>query len=103
VNLLLAVRWSLIDYRHRCLAAARPEADTAEIGRQATQIRTALRRLRTIRNRSGDIQKTADLIAEETVALRNEIGDALGSIEACLRCAASAPAVKVTRGRRASA
>lgn len=101
-NLLLAVRFAIVDLRHRTVAM-RAEVDAQEIGKQLGHVRASLRRLRTIRNRSSDIHKNADSIVEEADELRREVADALSSIEMSLHCPATpgAPIAPRKRGRTA--
>lgn len=91
-NLVIALRFVLVDARLRAMAAARPEADSAAISADIRRIRTALRRIRTIRLKAGDIHKGADSVSQEAEELHREISDALASVESALHVAATAAA-----------
>lgn len=86
-HLVTALRFAVADARVRALLAARPEADLPAIQGEIDRVRTALRRIRTIKTKAGDIHKGADSVTGEADELQRQINDALLAIENALRAA----------------
>src|SRR5262249_24445108 len=56
-NLITALRFAILQTRLQALRNARPEADLSAIQGEVDRARTALRRIRTIKTKAGDITR----------------------------------------------
>jgi hypothetical protein len=88
-HIITALRFAVAEARIRAHLAARPEADLPAIQAEIDRVRTALRRIRTIKTKASDIHKGADLVAGEADDLQRQISDALLVIENALRGASA--------------
>jgi hypothetical protein len=84
-HLLTAVRFLVVQQRLAALRAATPQVDSACVEQQLKAIRTALGRIRTIKTKVTDLGGCADVIDQQANSLRDEIKEALSSIEDSLR------------------
>lgn len=86
-HLITAVRFLIVQRRLATLRAAAPEVDSASIEQQVKAIRTALGRIRTIKTKLTELGACSDVIDEQADHLREEIKEALSSIEDSMRSA----------------
>jgi hypothetical protein len=86
-HLITAVRFLIVQRRLSTLRAAAPEVDSASIEQQVKAIRTALGRVRTIKTKLTELGACSDVIDEQADHLREEIKEALSSIEDSMRTA----------------
>jgi len=86
-HLITAVRFLIVQRRLAALRAAAPEVDSASIEQQVKAIRTALGRIRTIKTKLTELGACSDVIDEQADHLREEIKEALSSIEDSMRSA----------------
>lgn len=86
-HLITAVRFLIVQRRLTALRAAAPEVDSASIDQQVKAIRTALGRIRTIKTKLTELGACSDVIDEQADHLREEIKEALSSIEDSMRSA----------------
>jgi hypothetical protein len=86
-HLITAVRFLIVQRRLAMLRAAAPEVDSASIEQQVKTIRTALGRVRTIKTKLTELGTCSDVIDEQADHLRDEIKEALSSIEDSMRSA----------------
>lgn len=86
-HLITAVRFLIVQRRLATLRAAAPEVDSASIVQQVKAIRTALGRIRTIKTKLTELGACSDVIDEQADHLREEIKEALSSIEDSMRSA----------------
>lgn len=84
-NLLMAVRWLVIQKRLAEARAAAPQVDAAGIEEQLRRIRTSLDRVKAINRQSGAIREGAAGIQVEAEALRDEIRYSLMAMEEAMR------------------
>jgi hypothetical protein len=86
-HLITAVRFVIVQRRLAALRIAAPEVDSASIEQQVKVIRTALGRIRTIKTKLTELGTCADVINEQAESLRDEIKEALVSIDDSMRSA----------------
>jgi hypothetical protein len=86
-HLITAVRFLIVQRRLAALRAAAPEVDSASIEQQVKAIRTALGRIRTIKTKLTELGACSDVIDEQADHLRQEIKEAISSIEDSMRSA----------------
>lgn len=86
-HLITAVRFLIVQRRLATLRAAAPEVDSASIEQQVKAIRTALGRIGTIKTKLTELGACSDVIDEQADHLREEIKEALSSIEDSMRSA----------------
>lgn len=86
-HLITAVRFLIVQRRLATLRAAAPEVDSASIEQQVKAIRTSLGRIRTIKTKLTELGACSDVIDEQADHLREEIKEALSSIEDSIRSA----------------
>lgn len=86
-HLITAVRFLIVQRRLATLRAAAPEVDSSSIEQQVKAIRTALGRIRTIKTKLTELGACSDVIDEQADHLREEIKEALSSIEDSMRSA----------------
>jgi hypothetical protein len=86
-HLITAVRFLIVQRRLAALRAAAPEVDSASIEQQVKAIRTSLGRIRTIKTKLTELGSCSDVIDEQADHLREEIKEALSSIEDSMRSA----------------
>jgi hypothetical protein len=86
-HLITAVRFLIVQRRLTALRAVAPEVDSASIQQQLKVIRTALGRIRTIKTKLTELGACSDVIDEQAGQLREEIKEALSSIEDSMRSA----------------
>jgi hypothetical protein len=86
-HLITAVRFLIVQRRLATLRTAAPEVDAASIEHQVKAIRTALGRIRTIKTKLTELGACSDAIDEQAEHLREEIKEALSSIEDSMRTA----------------
>lgn len=84
-HLITAVRFLIVQRRLATLRAAAPEVDSALIEQQVKAIRTALGRIRTIKTKLTELGSCSNVIDEQADRLREEIKEALSSIEDSMR------------------
>lgn len=87
-HLITAVRFLIVQQRLTTLRAAAPEVDSAAIEEQVKAIRTALGRIKTIKTKLTELGTCSDVISEQADHLREEIKEALSSIDDAMRKAA---------------
>jgi tetrahydromethanopterin S-methyltransferase subunit B len=86
-HLITAVRFLIVQRRLAALRAAAPEVDSGSIEQQVKAIRTSLGRIRTIKTKLTELGACSDVIDEQADHLREEIKEALSSIEDSMRAA----------------
>jgi hypothetical protein len=86
-HLITAVRFLIVQRRLATLRATAPEVDPASIEQQVKTIRTALGRIRTIKTKLTELGACSNVIDEQADHLREEIKEALSSIEDSMRSA----------------
>jgi hypothetical protein len=84
-NILVALRWAVLHNRYQGLLRDRPQADVSAIQAEMGHMRTALRRIKTVKNKTGQIRTLCEGVNSETDALYQEIEDAMLAIESALR------------------
>lgn len=84
-NLLTAVRFLAAMQRLRSLRSETPTFDAAMLENQIERVRTALKRIQTINRKVTCARESVDEIGTEAVAIRDEIREALFSIEDAIR------------------
>jgi len=89
-HLITAIRFLIVQHRLAMLRAAAPEVDSASIEQQVKSIRTALGRIKTIKTKLTELGACSDVIDEQADHLREEIKEALSSIEDSMRAARKA-------------
>jgi small-conductance mechanosensitive channel len=95
-NLLVALRWLVIQRRLSQAQDTSDEIDGAAIQQQAQRIRTSLDRVKTINRKVTDVRATANDIQTESEALRDEIRASLTAIEDALKVPATPEAQRET-------
>jgi hypothetical protein len=86
-HLITAVRFLIVQRRLAALRIAAPEVDSASIEQQVKVIRTALGRIRIIKTKLTDLGACSGVINEQAEHLRDEIKEALASIDDSMRSA----------------
>jgi hypothetical protein len=76
-----------VQRRLATLRTAAPEVDSTSIEQQVKAIRTSLGRIRTIKTKLTELGTCSDVIDEQADHLRDEIKEALSSIEDSMRSA----------------
>jgi hypothetical protein len=84
-HLITAVRLLIAEDRIACLRVHAPEVDSAAISAQVQRIRVAVERVKTINTSLTSVRKSTDGIQSEAEALRDEIREALLTVEESLR------------------
>jgi hypothetical protein len=84
-HLAVAVRFMLLRHRLACLREQQSTIDFADAEAHIERIRTALRRVASIKRNVTDVRKGADHIEVEAEALQSEVRRALLAIEESLR------------------
>jgi hypothetical protein len=84
-HLITAVRFLIVQRRLASLRAAAPEVDSASIEEQVKAIRTALGRIKTIKTKLTELGACSDVIDDQADRLREEIKEALSSIDDSMR------------------
>jgi len=87
-NLLIALRWLVIQKRLSQAHERSAEIDADAIQHQAQRIRTSLDRVKTINRKVTDVRASANEIQTEAEALRDEVRTSLAIIEDVLRATA---------------
>jgi type IV secretory pathway VirB4 component len=80
-------RFLIVQRRLATLRAAAPEVDSGSIEQQVKAIRTALGRIKTIKSKLTELGACSDVIDEQADRPRDEIKEALSSIEDSMRSA----------------
>lgn len=93
-NLLVALRWLIIQKRIAQTQATAVEVDAAGIQVQVQRIRTALDRVKVINRKVTDVRSSASEIQAEAEALRDEVKNSVTSIEDALRVTTKEPIKK---------
>ena len=88
-NLLIALRWLVIQKRLYQAQDRCAEIDAAAIQQQAQRIRTSLDRVKAINRKVTDVRASANDIQTEAEALRDEIRTSLTVIEDALKSTAA--------------
>lgn len=88
-HLLTASRFLAAQERLEELRSTAPEVNASSIVAQAQRIRTALDRVKNINRYLTDVRSGADSIKDEAEKLRDEVRDALSTIEEAVRSSAS--------------
>jgi len=86
-HLITAVRFLIVQRRLAALRAAALELDSASIEQHVKTIRTSLGRVRTIKTKLTELGTCSDVIGAQADQLREEIKEAITSIEDALRSA----------------
>ncbi|REJ92333.1 MAG: hypothetical protein DWQ34_13165 [Planctomycetota bacterium] len=86
-HLRTALRLLIALHRVRTLRSESPEFDGSLVECQIERIRTALKRVTSINRKVTDVRSSADDISSEATTLRDEIREALLSIEDAIRAA----------------
>jgi hypothetical protein len=97
-NLLIALRWLIIQKRLAETRAAAAQVDAPAIDAQIRRMRTSLERVRAINRQAGNVREGIDGIQSEAEALRDELRDSLFAIEEAMRAVAGKPETKATAG-----
>jgi hypothetical protein len=84
-HVIAAVRWLIVQQRLQAIRTSTPEFDAASVEIQLKRIRTALERVKSINRKVSEVRGSAQGIQEEAECLRDEIRDALSSVEDELR------------------
>jgi hypothetical protein len=84
-HLITAVRFLIVQKRLLALRSAAHELDSASIELQLKAIRTALSRIKTIKTKLKEMNICSDAVGEQVEHLRDEIKEALTSIECSLQ------------------
>jgi hypothetical protein len=84
-HLITAVRFLIVQRRLASLRATAPEVDSASIEEQVKAIRTALGRIKTIKTKLTELGACSDVIDDQADRLREEIKEALSSIDDSMR------------------
>jgi hypothetical protein len=84
-HLITAIRFLVVQRRLTALRAAAPEIDFAKIEQQVTAIRTSLGRIKTIKSKATELNLCSTAIDQQIDHLRDEIKEALFSIEDSMR------------------
>ncbi len=93
-NLLIAVRWLVIQKRLVESRASAPQVDAPAIEAQVRRIRTSLGRVKEINRQAGAVRDGATGIQAEAEALRDEIKNSLLLIEEAMRAGVGRPEKK---------
>lgn len=91
-NLLIAIRWLIIQSRITQANKSAVAVDSTTILQQVQRVRTSLERVKTVNRKVTDVRASANEIQTEAEALRDEIRVSLTIVEDALR--ATAPAEK---------
>jgi hypothetical protein len=86
-HLITAIRFLIVQRRLAALRAEALEVDSASIEQQVKTIRTSLGRVRSIKTKLTELGACSDVIGEQADQLREEIKEAISSIEDALRSA----------------
>ena len=83
--LTLAIRFLIMQQRLTALRASQPEINAIALSDQIERMRTTLKRIKSINDHLTALRKSANGIETEAETLRNELRDALTSIEDTVR------------------
>lgn len=87
--LTLAIRFLIMQQRLSALRASQPEMDAIALSAQIERMRTTLKRITSINKHLTKLRENANDIEADAEMLRNELRDAIASIEDAVRDASS--------------
>jgi len=96
-HLFVAIRFILVLHRLTILRESNPEIDVVAVEGQMGRIRTALRKVGTIKRNVTAIRESAGTIQDEAEALQSDVRGALVAIEEVLRSEARDSALAAAR------